>query len=152
MLLQILDFFLFRPTNNTASTSLPSTLQFQDLRIQQTIARLRLPRMWSSFLEQDFNFFQSLAGCLRIRDECLSCCSKTENAENNKELPGDVLESWWNEESNCEVEEPVGVGLESTEKYDRRLTSSQQKQEPSQWLESRETRLLRRTPTQWEPM
>jgi len=71
--------------------------------------------MWSSFLEQDFDFFQSLAGCLRIRDERLSCCSKAKNAENNKEFPGDVLEGWWYEESDCEIEEPVDSSLDGIE-------------------------------------
>jgi hypothetical protein len=104
--------------------------------------------MWSSLLEQNFNFFQSLAGCLRIRDECLSCSSKAKNAENNKEFPGDVLEGWWYEESDCEIEEPVDSSLDGIKRCDVRLTSLQRKQEPSQWLESRETRLLRRTPTQ----
>jgi hypothetical protein len=62
----------------------------------------------------------------------LHCCSKAENTENNKEFPGDILEGWWNEEPDREVEEPVNVVLESTEKCDKRLTSSQWKQEPSQ--------------------
>jgi hypothetical protein len=104
--------------------------------------------MWSSFLEQDFDFFQSLAGCLRVRDECLGCCTKAENAENNEELPRDVLEGWWYEESDCEVEQPAGVVLNGIERCDVRLTNLQPKQEPSQWLEFQGTRLLRRIPTQ----
>jgi len=65
-----------------------------------------MPRLWSSFAEHQFNLLERLASCLGISEKSLDGGANTEDAEDDEELPGDVLEAGRNEESNGEVEKP----------------------------------------------
>jgi hypothetical protein len=55
---------LLRTTNNSAA--LPPILEFQDLGVQQTVSWLRVPGVWASSLEEDFDFFEGLASCFWV--------------------------------------------------------------------------------------
>jgi len=85
------------------------SLHIQNPLIQQTITRFGMPGSGSTFLEHHLDLFKGLACCLGIGEESLDCSADAENAEDDEEFPGDVLEGGWDEEADCEIEEPVGV-------------------------------------------
>jgi len=66
-----------------------------------------MPRLRPSLAEHDFNFFERLASRLGIGEEGLNGGADAEHAEDDEELPGDVFEARWDEETDCEVEEPL---------------------------------------------
>ena len=87
-------------------------LDLLDLGVEQTISRLRLPRPDGAVGEEQFDLLDRLAGRLGIRQEGLDGGAEAEHAEDDEELPADVLKGGRDEEADCEVEEPVGDGRE----------------------------------------
>lgn len=67
-----------------------------------------VPRLWTARPEQLFDFLEGLARGLGVREERLRGGSEAEYAENDERLPGNVVECRRDEETEGEVEEPVG--------------------------------------------
>ena len=57
--------------------------------------------------EQHLNLLDRLAGCLRVCEPALGGCAETQDAEDDEDLPCNVSEARWDEQTKCEVEEPV---------------------------------------------
>ena len=83
-----------------------------NLPIQPTVARLRPPGPDGAPGEQGLDLLDRLPRRLGVGEEGLGGGAAAEDAEDDEELPGDVLKGRGDEEADCEVEEPVGDGGE----------------------------------------
>jgi hypothetical protein len=92
------------------------SLHIQNLLIQQAITRFGMPGSRSTFLEHHFDLFKGLPCCLGISEESLDCSADAEDAKDDEEFPGYILESGWDEEADCEIEEPVDVLVREAKK------------------------------------
>lgn len=88
-------------------TLLLRLLHLRDLGIKQTIAWSSVPGFRTAFREQYFDFLQGLLGRFGVEQESLGGCTETEDPEYDESLPADIVEGRGDEETKCEVEEPV---------------------------------------------
>lgn len=93
-----------------------------NMRVQRGTARLGMPRPWSSLVEERLDLLDSLPGCFGIADERLNCSAEAQHAEDDEQLPTDVLEARRDKQTDGEIEEPV---TESRNTLDERSASRQ---------------------------
>jgi hypothetical protein len=79
----------------------------QHLLIKQTSSWLSMPRSRTALSEKLLDLFECLSCGLGICEVGLDGGAKAERAEDDEEFPGDVCKGGWDEEADCEVEEPV---------------------------------------------
>lgn len=104
-LISIFDLLLGSHSQN--STRFAMLAHLQHLLIEQTSSRLGMPRSWTALPEKLFDLFKCFPCRLGICEVSLDGGAEAERSEDDEQFPGDVGEGWWDEETDCEVEEPI---------------------------------------------
>lgn len=58
-------------------------------------------------MEELFDLFKCFTSGLRVGEKSLDGRTEAKASEDDEEFPGDAGEGWWDEETDCEIEEPV---------------------------------------------